>query len=297
MSEKNNYIPLREFFSESLLRDLILFLFLFLLIIAQDWPNIFLLLFPLVALAFSIFFRMINDNKWRTEFDNSRVIYNPLGFEKKHANRLNFCALLQLILLFWIGAESLYHPQLIDNYFIFFIAFLIFFYTFGFYWIFLDLWKNSRIEILLQGTGINYSMLNDKRFTENLDGIISFLKIKNYKKISMLNFIIFIILNLLNIALAFLTINNFFVGSEYYLPGTGIEDSKPINLPSIIYVILFIPPIITIIFLKIIYKDINDYSKEKLNKVIEPLPKNIQIKIFENLKALNRKFKEELRKE
>jgi len=49
MSNKNTkqeFLLLRELLSESLLRDLILFVIFYLFILAQSWKNIFLLLFP-----------------------------------------------------------------------------------------------------------------------------------------------------------------------------------------------------------------------------------------------------------
>jgi len=110
MSEHNIkefFLPFRNLIRESLIRDIIIFTFIFILTNTQGWDGIFLILFPLITFGFSLFFRIINTNKWRTEFENSLIIYNPLGLESKHANRLFFSALFQLILIFWIGAESL----------------------------------------------------------------------------------------------------------------------------------------------------------------------------------------------
>ena len=71
MSEDNNnnfYLSIKDLINETLGRDLIIFSFLFLLVITQVWENISLLLFPLITFAFSVFFRIVNTNKWRTEF-------------------------------------------------------------------------------------------------------------------------------------------------------------------------------------------------------------------------------------
>ena len=143
MNEKNikdHYLSLKDLISESLLRDLTLFSFLFLLIIAQAWDNIFLLLFPMVTFAFSLFFRIISGNKKRTEFQNSLIVYNPFGLERKNANRFFFSSLFQLILIFWLGAESLYNSHEVEGYYPYFIGIFIFSYTFGFYWIFIDIY-------------------------------------------------------------------------------------------------------------------------------------------------------------
>ena len=263
------------------------------MIISQVWDNIFIFLFPLITFTFSIFFRILSVNKKKVFFEKNDIIYNPLGNERKHANRLTFCALLQLILLFWFGAESLYHPQLVDNYLVYFIPIFIFFYTFGFYWIFLDLWKYSRIEIITNGIEIN----TDQRVSKNLDNVISFLKLKNFKIISLINFLVFLILNLLNILFTILIVLNFMPGIKYTLPGTGIEGSDPISISIFIYGIIGISPSLSIIFLLLNYRNINDINKEKFNNVLNTLPKDVQNKIIENLITLNKKLKFKLRLE
>jgi len=292
MNENYN-LKLKEIYSESLVRDLVLFLFLFMLVLAQNWDNILLILFPLISFSFAIFFKIIDIIKKRREGDNSQIIYNPLGNEKKHANRLVFCALFQLILLFWFGTESLYHPQLIDNYYIYFISIFIFFYTFGFYWMFLDLWKYSRIEILKEGIEVRDSQILSK----NIENVVSFLKMKNFKIISFINLLIFIILNLLNVFFAFLIHLEYMPGINYPLPGSGIEASDPISISFFIYGIIPISPSISIIFLLLNYRDINNINKEKFNKVIDSLPKDIKNKIIENLETINKKLKFKLRLE
>ncbi len=290
---KNYNLKLKDIYSESLVRDLVLFFFLFILVVAQKWDNILLLLFPLISFSFAIFFKIIDILKKRSEGDNSQIIYNPLGNEKKHANRLVFCALLQLILLFWFGAESFYHPQLIDNYYIYFISFIIFFYTFGFYWMFLDLWKYSRIEILKEGIEVKDSQILSK----NIDNVVSFLKMKNFKIISFISLLIFIILNLLNVFFAFLIHLGIMPGINYTLPGSGIEESDPISISFFIYGIIAISPSASIIFLFLNYRDINNINKEKFYKIIDSLPKDVKNKIIENLETLNKKLKFILRLE
>jgi hypothetical protein len=292
MSIKNK-LQFKELISESLLRDLILFSFLFILVIAQDWDNILLLLFPLITFVFALFFKMIDTIRQESQTDDTLIIYNPLGSEKVSSHRLNFSAFIQLILLFWFGAESLYHPQLIDNYYIYFISIFIFFYTFGFYSVFIDLWKYSKIEIKIE----NFDTKNSREDHDNLDNVISFLKMKSFKVISIINLLVFIFLNAMNILFAFLTFDKIMPGFEYTLPGTGFENSEPITLSFIIYAIITTPPLISIAFLSINYKDINNFSSEKLNKILSSLPKGTQNKIIENLILLNENFKNKLRLE
>lgn len=294
MSIKNK-LRFKELMSESLLRDLFLFSFLFILVIAQDWENILLILFPLISFVFAIFFKIIDTIRQESNINDTLVIYNPLGSEKVSSHRLNFSAFIQLILLFWFGAESLYHPQLIDNYYIYFISIFIFFYTFGFYSVFIDLWKYSKIEIIIESINAkNYPKANAN---DNLENVISFLKMKSFKIISIINLLVFIILNALNILLAFLTLDEVMPGFEYNLPGTGFENSDPIKLSFFIYATIIAPPLISIAFLILNYRDINNFNREKLDKILSSLPEGTQNKIIENLLLLNEKFKNKLKLE
>ncbi len=285
-NNKNHYLSLMELITESLLRDLILFTFLFILIIAQVWDSVLLLLFPLVTFAFSLFFRILSNNKIRTEFNNSLIIYNPLGEESKHANRFFFCTLFQLILILWLGGESLYNSHIINSYFSYFLGFLIFLYTFSFFWVFIDSWKNTKIEIIPYITEGKSSL---KVKSQDLSKVISYLKLKNFKVIAITTLLVFITLNILNI-ISLLFINNNMPGIQVILPGTQI-----LTLSYLFYGFLTISPILTIILLNKNYKTINTLSKEKFEAILDPLPRNIQIKIRENLKTLNNKFKEQLK--
>lgn len=288
MSEDNNnfYLTIKDLFNETLIRDLVIFSFLFLLVITQIWENITLLLFPLVTFAFSIFFRIININKWRTEFKDPIIVYNPLGLEKKHANRLFFTALFQLILIFWLGAESLYNPHIIDGYFLYFNTIFIFLYTFSYFWIFVDLWKHSKIETIFDG-------LNHKE-NKALDSILSYLNIKHFRLIVIINFSIFIVLNILNFILI-LTLNQIpFLKIQLNLPGTGSAGSDPLAISSIIYLIFIISPLFAGISLVLNYREVNNFSRKDLEKILKPLPNDIQIVIIENLKALNNKIRDQL---
>ena len=285
-----NYLLLKDILNEVLLRDIFLFTLLFLFVFSQSWDNILLLLYPIVTFAFSLFFRIISTNKWRSMFEDSPIIYNPLGLEKRHANRLNFSALIQLILIFWIGAESLYHPQLIDQYYNYFIALYSFIFTFGFYWIMIDLWKYSKITLTL-------SEEENILLSQKIEIIVSLLKIKKFRLISLINLIVFLCLNLLTLFFIFLDLYHIIPGFPYNLPGTGIEGSEPIIIPYFFLLILIISPLLTIIFLILVYRDINNFNIGELNKKLNSFPKNVQSLIIENLKRMNKKFNDELKME
>jgi len=282
MSEKNNkqeFLLLRELLNESLLRDLIIFVVFYLFILAQSWKNIFLLLFPVITYAFSLFFRLINANKWRLSIYDNTITYNPLGLEKKHANRLIFTAVLQLILLFWIGSESLYHPQLIQTYDFFFNIIFNFIYTFGFYWILIDIWKYSKITIK--------TIINNE---ENSEISVNHLNLKYFKLIYLINLSTFIFLNILNLGMLILTEINGSFGMLYILPGTGIESSMPLKISVSSFLIILFSPLIAILLFYLIYKKISRFNPSELIEKLQLLPINKQNNIIETLKNINNKY-------
>jgi len=282
MSDKNTkqeFLLLRELLSESLLRDLILFVIFYLFILAQSWKNIFLLLFPVITYAFSLFFRLINANKWRLSIYDTTITYNPLGLEKKHANRLIFSTLLQLILLFWIGGESIYHPQLIQTYDVFFNILFNFIYTFGFYWILIDIWKYSKITIETKSST-----------EENSEILVNRLDLKNFKLIYLVNLGTFIFLNIFNLSMVILTEINDFLGIMYTLPGTGIESSLPLKISLSSFLIIVISPLITILLFYLIYKNISKINPSELIDKLQLLPESKQNNIIETLKNINHKY-------
>ncbi|MBY8989844.1 MAG: hypothetical protein KGD58_03740 [Candidatus Lokiarchaeota archaeon] len=288
MSEDSDkfYLTIRDLINETVIRDIVIFSFLFLLVITQVWENITLLLFPLITLGFSIFFRIININKWRTKFDNPSVVYNPLGLEKRHANRLFFSALFQLILIFWLGAESLYNPHIIDRYFPYFNWLFIFLYTFGFFWIFIDLWENTKLEIIFGG--------NDKKPIKDHESVISYLKIKHFKLILITNLLIFLVLNIVNSILILTLDQDPLLGVQLNLPGTGSAGSDPLVVSFLLYLIFIISPATAGISLFFNNREVNLFNKKDLDNVLKPLPKDTQMVILENLKVLNNKIRNQL---
>ena len=282
MSEKKTkqeFLLLRELLNESLLRDLIIFVIFYLFILAQSWKNIFLLLFPVITYTFSLFFRLINTNKWRLSIYDNTITYNPLGLEKKHANRLFFTTALQLILLFWIGGESYYHPQLIQTYDFFFNIIFNFIYTFGFYWILIDIWKYSKITIETRS---------------NIEGnsgiLVNHLNLKNFKIIYLLNLGTFFLLNILNLSIVILTEINGFLGIMYLLPGTGIESSMPLKISASSFLNIVFSPLIAILLFYLIYKKISSMNPSELIEKLQLLPESEQNNIIETLKNINHKY-------
>jgi hypothetical protein len=212
------------------------------------------------------------------------ISYNPLGLEKKHANRLNFTALIQLILLFWIGAESIYHPQLIESYNLFFNLFFPLLFTFGFYWILIDIWKFSKITIGL-----------DDKTSEKL---ISTLNVRELKLISIANLGSFLLLNLLNIIFTLLLEDGILmVGFSHFLPGTGIESSLPLEISISYLFIIGVSPFLACLLLFFIYKHLNIINHTDLLNYIKDLPEDSQNRIIQNFEKINKKFKQDLNNE
>lgn len=285
MSEKNSDQPellLREALNETILRDVLLFIVLYLFMLVQNWDNLLLLLFPIITFCFALFFRIIGTNKHRLIDEQNLISYNPLGAEKKNADRLVFISLLELILLFWIGAESLYHPQLVDDFGFYFSLIYFMLYSFGFFWIFFGIWNNCKII-----TNLNGLENNESGYKKLLISELGFNKIK---LISYLNILIFIAFNLINTILTILVFFGAEIGFPSNLPGTGIEDSQPLFLSYSVWIMLIAFPIASIFYLISIYRDVNSFSEIEFKSKINSLPKEIQEKIINSLKAINQKL-------
>ncbi len=283
------YLSLKQLFTESLVGNIILFIILFLLTLAQDWVNIFLFIFPIITFSFALFFKIIEVNKWRTHFEDSPIVYNPMGSEKNNANRFNLISLLLLIFLLWMGYESLIHPQLMDTYHFFFIIIYFFLYTFSFFILFFDIWKYSQIKLKYRKENTEFP---DE--TENYEKIVRFLKIKQFRIVSYVNLGIFLGLNGIHIIFLFLTYFGILPGYNIILPGTGLENSSPLTLPLSFFFALIISPTYTIPLLTLIYKDINQLRIEHLEDIIEDFTKNMRILILENFQILNKNLLNDL---
>ncbi|MFX0072002.1 MAG: hypothetical protein ACFFAO_13010, partial [Candidatus Hermodarchaeota archaeon] len=154
--------------------------------------------------------------------------------------------------------------------------------------------KYSKIELIGNEINDNKSQ-NNLETVKNYDKVISFLKMKSFKMISIINFLVFITLNLFNLIFAFLIISEILPGIKYSLPGTGIEGSEPIAISHFTYFLIIISPTMATLFLIHIYKDINKIDYDQFNKILATLPKPVQKNILENLILLNKKFRNKIR--
>jgi hypothetical protein len=205
-----------------------------------------------------------------------------LGSEKKIADRLFFSSMLLLILLFWIGSESISHPQLINDYNFYFNILFILIYTFGFYWILIDIWKYAKIEILIKE--------GRERQNQTINKVLSSLGRKKSIHLSIINLIVFLILNGVNVLVAFLMNFNLISGIPYYLPGTGIEGSLPLDISIFSLFIMIISPCLTGLFLLLIYRKIQDFDIDVFNEMIQSLPESERNEILLNFSHLNKRL-------
>ncbi|MBN1800341.1 MAG: hypothetical protein JW891_02485 [Candidatus Lokiarchaeota archaeon] len=287
----DNYIPLRKFFNESLLKDLALFSLLFFLILSQEWQDIILVVFPLITFTISLFFRFVGSNKWKlSKTVDFAITYSPFGSEIKHASRLFYCTIIQLILLFWIGAESLYRPQLLDSFSLVFTGAFSFAYSFGFYWIFLDLWKHGKIAVVTRKSFQNNLNISFKEDGKDVETVLRALKVKKFKSVSLGSLLILFLLNFLNLMflLASLGGKNQ-LGIKTSLPGTVAGVSGSIIIPYSTIICLIVSPAAAIIFLISIYKDIKMLKDKVLDKVLSSLPDSFREEIKREIQSIQNK--------
>ena len=175
--------------------------------------------------------------------------------------------------------DRYYHPQLIQTYDFFFNIIFNFIYTFGFYWILIDIWKYSKITIETRS---------------NIEGnsgiLVNHLNLKNFKIIYLLNLGTFFLLNILNLGIVILTEINGFLGILYLLPGTGIESSMPLKISASSFLNIVFSPLIAILLFYLIYKKISSMNPSELIEKLQLLPESEQNNIIETLKNINHKY-------
>ncbi|MEJ2252380.1 MAG: hypothetical protein P8Y97_22305, partial [Candidatus Lokiarchaeota archaeon] len=175
-----------------------------------------------------------------------------------------------------------------DNYFPYFVLFFTFIYTFGYFWIFIDLWKFSGVKVKFKKTDNKIDEKINAYYDTNI--LISYLSLQKYKIIAILSLIIFLIMNIYNLFSTILHLIPNFFKFQIYLPGTGIEGSLPIIMNFFTYIILILPPLFTIISLYYIYRKITLFSREKLDHSLSNLPNELQEEIIQNLTSINEKI-------
>jgi hypothetical protein len=148
----------------------------------------------------------------------------------------------------------------------------------------------------LKNNDLSTQAQNNTLLKSDLDKVISHLKLKSFKIVNIVNLSTFIFLNILNISFV-LFIDNTFSKFSYYLPGTGIEGSLPLNIFVTSFLIVIISPLVASILLIFIYKELNNKNHADFENSLNELPEEIRKNIIENLTKINKKFNRDLARE
>ena len=273
--------------NETFLRPLIIFIVFYSFILLQNWSDITFLLVPISTFVLYAFFKIIDVSKEHTLVLGSDIAFNPIGNESRISNRLFFCSLLELIIVFVMGAESYRNPHLIDIYFIYYVVPLILIYNFSLYYALYDVGFSSKIEIMIrrkakfeQDGEIN----TDKPKGEPLENqLISFMRLSDFKIIYRLITIIFILLSSIWLILTFLGYVGLIPNLSLNLPGSKLYEGVPLEVSFFIYVCIIGIPLSIISITVWVYKIITQIDKPKLNSIIAELPAIRRKKIIKTL--------------
>ena len=130
-----------------------------------------------------------------------------------------------------------------------------------------------------------------------MEKVISYLQIHTFKLISVVNLGTFLILNFLNILFALLINNSIVSGFSYILPGTGVENSLPLEIPILSVLIIWISPLSASILLILIYKHLNNINPSELANYLKEVPEENRKVIIQNFREINKKFYRDLNNE
>ena len=83
----------------------------------------------------------------------------------------------------------------------------------------------------------------------------------------------------------------------YLLPGTGIESSLPLKISVSSLPIITFSPLIAILLLYLIYKNISKINPSELREKLQLLPESRQKNIMETLKNINQKYSRDFNSE
>jgi len=289
------------FKDEDFTHTLIIIFLIIVLILSENWTNFIIFLFPLISFGFMIYFdtiRILNKEMYSKSF----LRLQPLGDYTNISRRFKFCLYLQSILILFTGAESLYHPQLIDNHFIFYIISIGLIFLFNSYYPFYDLAFYSKIELLIDlffnnrnDFEIINSELKDNEKNELLNNknnkiiqdshkniILSRLKIKDFIFIHKIITINFLIMMILWILFSFISYNYSIFYFSIELPGSHLLEGQPLKITLFIVVIIIEIPILIIFIIKQIFRYLKNINLKELKELIIKLSKP-QKMVLENL--------------
>ena len=279
MTEKFHLNSVQLLFHKDILLKIGIFAIGFILILVQNWISLSLILCPLILFGFSLFFQILFHNATITELKDSVILYSPFGEVKKISDIVLIFSYVELILVFFMGYDSLIHPQLIDNYFLLFLTPTIFLYEFGFFLVLNKSLNSAKIEIFLNNKNNNPI---DKS-SENNRFFLSFIKFNRFKTLSLLNIASFVIILALTLSLSYLSFLGLIPGLYFYHPGTGLEGSQPVVISFMLYIGIIFHPIFSGWIFYQIYKEIVNFSEESIERTTKNLPEDVKKKVLFNL--------------
>jgi uncharacterized membrane protein (DUF485 family) len=231
------------FITQAFLQEFILFGILLGALILQAWSNIFLLLFPILLCAESLFFRAFQVGQ-EINFSKFTPPTEPLGFTRSAVDRAEFAGILTALILLIQGYDSLARPQLVSTLAPYFLEMLLAAYLLGHYWFFSGL-----------GAGKNDQKATESRSTEALElesskkmrqlpqheATLVARKMSSY--VGLLSIILFVIGTVFNILASFAFTPAYLISA----PGSGLVNGTLIAVSAVYLVILVVPPAWTVL--------------------------------------------------
>ena len=289
--KRNQEINSKQLFgNEEVLRPILIFAIFFIFILLQNWSLISLftlIIIPIITFSLFLFFRIniVLKKEAYFEIESEGIRYYPLGDEKQISDRLFFCLLLELILVLVIGTEGLYHPQLIDNHFAFYVIPLVLIFLFSMYYALHDIGFSAKIEVALKNELYDPNIKNDADDQyKNQNLLISYLKFQEFEKIFKLIQFSF---GLLSIGWLFFSILGYFniiPSISVSIPGSDLVEGNPLNISYFIIICIITIPILFFLVIQKTNFIISNFSCDKINEKLSDFKEYEKRKIVKILK-------------
>ncbi|MBD3350611.1 MAG: hypothetical protein GF364_03900 [Candidatus Lokiarchaeota archaeon] len=274
------------FRDSSFLREIIVFVAFYIFILLQKWDSLVFISIPLISFGFLCFFNVLRILGTLSEFKDKVVKYRPFGNLKVISDRIYFCMSLELIIVFVIGAESLYHPQLIDNHFVFYVLILISIYIFTMYYVLHDIGMYSKLELLINEAEIVEDTNKHHQTGDDISSkakLLSYLKLDQFRRFYKFITLSFIIIE--SIWVLFWILSYFdLLNITLSLPGSSLMEGSPISTSFVIYVIIGLIPSIIVYFLYNNYSIIKRIQIDKCKQYLTGLNKIERERILRMIK-------------
>jgi hypothetical protein len=257
--------------SKPFLIELLAFFPVYILNIYLLWPQINLLLFPLILFGFALFFIGLSVGKEQIKIPPAPITVNPFGNELLLSKIFLGGSIILNVVLSLLAADSLKYPQLVNNYGLFFLIPIIIIYHTTWYWIPWNVFFSSflKIEKNIQNKG----MLTENNSINDVNDKLNSTNFKKYRRTLTKNQIkTYVIINLLlfGVLLIWFLIESILIYSfgiglwhfEIPVPGTIEPYSETIGVSGVLWVILIGDPIL---FLIEFFRIVNHIIPKQIN--------------------------------